>query len=132
MKLNIINYNPNLNQDKETLKSLFVIFENINENISTKKYIPYQNILNKISKFINMLGQSFQKDIKLDEENDNYFDETNEDDDISISSVSEYEYESSDDEIELRINEEKLIKNFENTNKIKFNKTNNRFDFEYE
>lgn len=133
MKLDIINFNPNINQDKETLKNLIAIFENIDQNISTKKYIPYQNILNKISRFINMLGQSFEKDIKLVEKNVNYFDETNEEDDnISISSISEYEYDPSDDEIEIRVNEEELIKTFEKTNKVQFIKTIDRFDFEYE
>jgi hypothetical protein len=132
MKLDIINFNPNINQDKETLKNLILIFENINQNISTKKYLPYQNILNKLSRFMNMIGQSFEKDLTRVKEEENYFDETNDDDDISISSISEYEYDPSDDEIEIRIEEDELIKKFEKINKIQFSKTYDRFDFEYE
>jgi len=132
MKLDIINFNPDINKDKETLKNLITIYENIDQNISSKKYQPYQNILNKLTRFINMLGQSFEKDMKQADEEENYFDETNDNDNISISSISEYEYDPSDDEIEIRIQEDTLIKKFEKTNKIQFIKMNDRFDFEYE
>jgi len=132
MKLDIINFNPNINQDKETLKYLISIFENIDKNISSKKYLPYQNILNKLTRFVNMIIPSFEKDIKQSIEEENYFDDMNDDDDnISISSISEYEYDPSDNEIEIRILEHEVIKEFEKTNKIKSSKIIDRFDFEY-
>lgn len=132
MKLDIINFNPNINQDKKTLKNLISILENIDQNISTKKYLPYQNILNKLTRFMDMIRQNFEKDVTRANEEENYFDEIDDDDNISISSISEYEYDPSDDEIEIRIEEDELIKKFEKTNKIQFSKTYDRFDFEYE
>jgi len=132
MKLDIINFNPDINKDKEILKNLILIFSNIEQNISTKKYLPYQNILNKIIKFIKILEQGFEKDMQQVEEEKNYFDDTNDDDNISISSISEYEYEPSDDEIEIKIKEDELIENFETKNKMEFIKLNDRFDFEYD
>jgi hypothetical protein len=132
MKLDIINFNPNINEDKEILKNFMFMCGNIEQNITTKKYLPYQNILNKINRFINMISSSFEKDMKYAEEESNYFDETNSDDDISVSSISVYEYDPDDDEIEIRNIEDELIKNFDRNTKVKFAENIQRFDFEYE
>lgn len=131
MKLQIVNYNPNVNEDNQTIVNMINIFENIKENISTSKYMAYQNILNKINRFLNMIGPSFEKDIKEIEQRANYFDESNEDDNISIASVSEYECCELEDD-KKRESEEIEILKLEKQIKVKYNESLNRFDFEYD
>jgi hypothetical protein len=131
MKLDIINHNPNIVKDKESINNLKYLINEIDDNLSTYKYIEYQNLLEKINKFINMLTPIFQKNLKEIESKKNYFDEENNDDNISIGSISEYDidYDYDDEKLE---NEEYQINNFEQDIKKKFKEIFNRFNMNYE
>jgi hypothetical protein len=119
MKLDIINFNPYVEQDKESINNIINMFNIMNENISSSKYIAYQNILNKINRFLVMLGPIFEKELQEAEQITSFFtEETNEDDNISISSISEYENDFGEDEEDIRD-----IKNIEIELKDKFKKT---------
>ncbi len=119
MKLDIINFNPYVEQDKELINNIINMFNTMNENISSSKYIAYQNILNKINRFLVMLGPIFEKELQEAEQITSFFtEETNEDDNISISSISEYENDSGEDEEDIQD-----IKNIEIELKDKFKKT---------
>jgi hypothetical protein len=101
MKLNIINFNQNIKNDEETINDINILLDKIKKNISKENYIPYQNMLNKLAKFINMFEPKFIKDIENNTD-DNFFVNNSDDDlddNVSISSISEYSL--NDDEIDL-------------------------------
>jgi hypothetical protein len=137
MKLNIVNFNPDIKEDVQYVDELIKMFTNIKTNLTTKNYIPYQNFLTKMNKFINMLIPKFEKELEeissqktffdeSDNESDNESENDNEEDDISIASISEYEEDDENNEID-----ELEIKKFEDITEVKIFQSNERFDFEY-
>lgn len=123
MKLNILNYNPNLEEDISIVDNIINFFVDIKNNLNKREYPFYNLYINKISKFMNFINNN-DKDIKEYKNEKNIFDEEEEDDDISIASISEYEEEQlSEDEI--------LIEEFENFSENKFVCCDDRFDFEF-
>ena len=132
--LNILNYNSDLIKDKQNADEIINFINNLKTNLNNSNYIVYQNFINKISKFINMILPNFKKELKeSSNSNESYFDSNDEknnlddEDNISIDSISEYEYDADTTEAE-----ELEIMNFEETMSIKFINTLNNFDFEYE
>ncbi len=132
MKLNIINFNPDIKEDIQYVDELIKMFTNIKTNLSTKNYIPYQNFLTKMNKFINMMIPKFEKDLEESSSKKTFFDDTDndqsddEDDNISIASISEYEEDDDSNEID-----ELEIKKFEDITEVKIFQCDERFDFEY-
>ena len=124
IKLNIINYNPEHENDKKNIEELEEILAELKDNINGKYYLPYKNFLKKMNKFVDMMINTFNKEMdelkKEDEENNN-----NEDDDISITSISDYEDDDTyeDDNIQIK----KLQKQLD----INMSMIKNRFDFEF-
>ncbi len=132
MKLNIVNFNPDIKEDVQYVDELIKMFTNIKTNLSTKNYIPYLNFLTKMNKFINMLIPKFEKELEEVSSQKTFFDESDnesesdEEDDISIASISEYEEDEESNEID-----ELEIKKFEDITEVKMFQSNERFDFEY-
>ena len=131
MKLNIVNYNPDINDDIQYVDELIKMFTNIKDNLRTKYYSPYQNFLTKMNKFINMVTPNFEKELSEVSSKKIFFDESDdsdgsEDDNISIASISEYEEDDDSNEID-----ELEIKKFEDVTEVKLYESDNRFDFEY-
>ena len=131
MKLNILNYNSDINEDIQYVDQLIKMFSDIKEKLYTKSYTPYQNFLTKMNKFINMVTPNFEKELNEVSSKKTFFDESDDsddsDDNISIASISEYEEDDESNEIdELEINK------FEDITEVKIFQSNDRFDFEYE
>jgi hypothetical protein len=128
MKLNIINFNPEIKEDIQYVDELIKMLNNIKENLTTKCYTPYQNFLTKMNKFINMVTPNFEKELNDVSSKKTFYDEADdlEDDNISIASISEYEDDDEIDEID-----ELEIKKFEDITEVKMFQSNERFDFEY-
>jgi hypothetical protein len=125
IKLNIINYNPEHENDKKNIQELEEILGELKDNINGKYYLPYKNFLKKMNKFVDMMINTFNKE--MDELKKEYDDEENnkEYDNISITSISEYEDDDTyqDENIQIK----KLQKQLDlNMSLIK-----NRFDFEF-
>jgi hypothetical protein len=137
MKLNIVNYNPDINEDIQYVDELIKMFTNLKDNLRTKCYTPYQKFLTKMNKFINMVSLNFEKELNEVSSKKTIFDESDDsndsndsndlsDDNISIGSISEYEEDEDCSEFE-----ELQIKNFEDITEVKLYESINRFDFEY-
>lgn len=128
MKLNIINFNSEINEDIQYVDELIKMLNNMKENLTTKCYKPYQNFLTKMNKFINMVTPNFEKELNEVSCKKTFFDEADdsEDDNISIASISEYE-----DDDEVNEIDELEIKKFEDITEVKMFQSNERFDFEY-
>lgn len=126
-KLNIINYNPDVNQDKQNIDNLMVLLTQFKENISKQNYKPYKNFLEKINKFISMISTNFQKELEEYKILDDFYNENKVDEDtISIDSISEYEDENQYEDEIIQIN------NFKKIQEIKYNMKNNLFELEIE
>jgi len=126
-KLNIINYNPDVNQDKQNIDNLMMLLTQFKENISKQNYKPYKNFLEKINKFISMISTNFQKELEEYKILDDFYNENKVDDDtISIDSISEYEDEEQYEDEIIQIN------NFKKIQEIKYNMKNNLFELEIE
>ena len=125
--LNILNFNSDIIKDQQNADEIINLITDIKNNLSSANYLIYQKCINKISKFINMILPNLKKELK--DESDSYFDfnDDNEDDNISIDSISEYEYDLDATELE-----ELQIQDFEEQTSIKYINTFNNFDFEYE
>lgn len=125
IKLNIINYNPEHENDKKYIEELEELLGEIKDNINGKYYLPYKNFLKKMNKFIDMMINTFNKEMdELKKEDEN--EENNiEDDDISITSISEYE--DDDTYIDENIQIKKLQKQLD----VNMSLIKNRFDFEF-
>lgn len=128
MKLNIINFNPDINEDIQYVDELIKMLNNVKENLKTKCYHPYQNFLTKMNKFINMVTPNFEKELNEVSSKKTFFDESDDftDDNVSIASISEYEDDDDSNEID-----ELEIQKFEHITKVKLFESNDRFDFEY-
>jgi len=126
-KLNIINYNPDVNQDKQNIDNLMLLLTQFKENISKQNYKPYKNFLEKINKFISMISINFQKELEEYKIIGDFYNENKVDDDtISIDSISEYEDEEQYEDEIIQIN------NFKKIQEIKYNMKNNLFELEIE
>jgi len=126
-KLNIINYNPDVNQDKQNIDNLMLLLTQFKENISKQNYKPYKNFLEKINKFISMISTNFQKELEEYKILDDFYNENKVDEDtISIDSISEYEDEDQYEDEIIQIN------NFKKIQEIKYNMKNNLFELEIE
>ena len=126
-KLNIINYNPDVNQDKQNIDNLMMLLTQFKENISKQNYKPYKNFLEKINKFISMISTNFQKELEEYKIIGDFYNENKVDDDtISIDSISEYEDEDQYEDEIIQIN------NFKKIQEIKYNMKNNLFELEIE
>ena len=127
IKLNIINYNPDVNQDKQNIDNLMLLLTQFKENISKQNYKPYKNFLEKINKFIYMISTKFQKELEDYKIIDDFYNENKVDEDtISIDSISEYENEDQYEDEIIQIN------NFKKIQEIKYNMKNNLFELEIE
>ena len=125
-KINILNYNPDADSDKQNIDNLILLLTQFKDNISTQNYKPYKNFLEKINKFISMVSTNFQKELEENKILDEFYTDEKEDDTVSIDSISEYEDEDQyDDEIIQ-------IKNFKETQENKYNLKNNLFELEIE
>jgi len=125
-KINILNYNPDAESDKQNIDNLILLLTQFKDNISTQNYKPYKNFLEKINKFISMVSTNFQKELEENKILDEFYTDEKEDDTVSIDSISEYEDEDQyDDEIIQ-------IKNFKETQENKYNLKNNLFELEIE
>jgi hypothetical protein len=130
MKLNITNYNENYDNDINELDKISELINLLKNNIKGKYYIPYQNFLKKIIRFLNMVYVPFEKELNVYKNSNNDYEQNNEqnneqdneDDNISIGSISEYENESN-------IDENDLINNFELNTKSKLEIIDNRYEF---
>lgn len=133
MKLNIINYNPDINEDIQYVDELIEMFTHLKDNLRSKYHTPYQKLLTKMNKFMDMIIPNIEKELNEMQSKKTFFDESNDqnddqnDDNISIGSISEYEEDIDSSEFD-----EILIKSFENETEIKLNESNNRFDFEFD
>jgi hypothetical protein len=129
MKLNIANYNPDINEDIQYVDELIEMLNNVKENLTTKCYSPFQKFLTKINKFMDMITPNIQKELDEIDSKKTFFDESDDqnDDNVSIGSISEYE-----EDIDSTEFDEMQIKSFENETEIKLNESNNRFDFEFD
>jgi len=126
-KLNIINYNPDINKDKQNIDNLMLLLTQFKENISKQNYKPYKNFLEKINKFISMISINFQKELEEYKIIGDFYNENKVDDDtISIDSISEYEDEDQYEDEIIQIN------NFKKIQEIKYNMKNNLFELEIE
>jgi cell division protein YceG involved in septum cleavage len=127
MPLQIINYNIDYKEDSETLEEIEKIINVIKENINGKYYKPYKNLLKKMNKFIDMMINNFEtefnevkKQIEEDEKCENDYEDT-----ISISSISDYEQDETDERDNIQIEQfEKLLES-------KLRLIKNRFEFEF-
>ncbi len=131
MKLNIVNFNPDIKEDELYVDELIKMLNNVKENLKTNYYIPYQNFLTKINKFMDMITPNIQKELDKLHSNKTIFDDSDDsnddnDDNVSIGSISEYEEDDDSNEID-----ELEIKKFEDVTEVKLYESNNRFDFEY-
>ena len=125
--INILNYNPDVIQDKQNIDNLILLLTQFKENISKKQYKPYKNFLEKINKFISMISTNFQKELEEYKIIDDFYNENKEDEDtISIDSISEYEDEDQNEDELVQIN------NFKKIQEIKYNMKNNLFELEIE
>jgi len=125
--INILNYNPDVIQDKQNIDNLMLLLTQFKENISKKQYKPYKNFLEKINKFISMISTNFQKELEEYKIIDDFYNENKEDEDtISIDSISEYEDEDQNEDELVQIN------NFKKIQEIKYNMKNNLFELEIE
>ena len=125
-KINILNYNPDIEQDKQNIDNLMLLLTQFKENISKQNYKPYKNFLEKINKFISMISTNFHKELEEYKIFNDFYNDEKEDDTMSIDSISEYEDEEQyEDEI-------KQIDNFKKIQEIKYNMKNNLFDLEIE
>ena len=125
-KINILNYNPDVEQDKQNIDNLMLLLTQFKENIFKQNYKPYKNFLEKINKFISMISTNFQKELEEYKIFNDFYNDEKEDDTMSIDSISEYEDEEQyEDEI-------KQIDNFKKIQEIKYNMKNNLFDLEIE
>jgi hypothetical protein len=125
IKLNIINFNSDIENDMKHIKKIESVIDEIKDNIGGKYYVPYKNIINKMSKFIDMMVNTFQKEMEEVKNNYEYEENNEEDDDISITSISEYENDDTYEDENIQI--KKLQKELD----LKMNIIKNRFDFEY-
>ena len=125
MTLNIINYNYEFENDIETIKELENILDVLKNNINTKYYLPYKNFLKKINKFIDMMINPFEKELEELKKKTELEETTDNDDNISVGSISEYEDNDTCD------NEVKQIKQFEKLLDCKMSLIKNRFEFDY-
>ena len=161
MKLNIINYNPYLKEDKETIHKLVGLLENISNKITTKEFKPYRNLLDKLGRFCSIMYQNCEKELmqsnqpnqfnhfnqfnqsnqfnEFNQSNNSadppdYFDEETEEhsDTFSVGSISEYEYDGEEMTDEKKEKDEREIGTFEELAFNKLNEARNRFDFEYD
>jgi hypothetical protein len=126
MKLNITNYNENFDDDINELDKISELIDLLKNNIKGKYYIPYQNFLKKMIRFLNMVYVPFEKELEVYKKSNNDYEHDNEDDNISIGSISEYENDENDP---VNIDENVLINNFELNTKSKLEITDNRYDF---
>lgn len=125
--INILNYNPDVEQDKKNIDNLMLLLTQFKENISKQQYKPYKNFLEKINKFISMISTNFQKELEEYKILDDFYNENKKDDDtISIDSISEYEDEEQNEDEIIQIN------NFKKIQEIKYNMKNNLFELEIE
>lgn len=125
-KLNIVNYNPDVEQDKQNIDNLMLLLSQFKDNISKHNYKPYKNFLDKINKFISMISTNFQKELEEYKMFDDFYNDEVEDDTISIDSISEYEDEEQyEDEI-------KQIQNFKTIQELKYKMKNTLFELEIE
>lgn len=125
--INILNYNPDVEQDKQNIDNLMLLLTQFKENISKQQYKPYKNFLEKINKFISMISTNFQKELEEYKILDDFYNENKKDDDtISIDSISEYEDEDQYEDEIIQIN------NFKKIQEIKYNMKNNLFELEIE
>ena len=127
MPLQIINYNIDYKEDSETLEEIEKIINVIKENINGKYYKPYKNLLKKMNKFIDMMINNFEtefNEVKKQIEEDEKYENDNEDT-ISISSISDYEQDETDERDNIQIEQfEKLLES-------KLRLIKNRFEFEF-
>jgi hypothetical protein len=127
MPLQIINYNIDYKEDSETLEEIEKIINVIKENINGKYYKPYKNLLKKMNKFIDMMINNFEtefNEVKKQIEEDEKCENDNEDT-ISISSISDYEQDETDERDNIQIEQfEKLLES-------KLRLIKNRFEFEF-
>jgi len=139
MKLNILNYNPDLKIDTEYVDELINMLNNVKNNLNTEYYYSYQQFLNKINKFIGMITPNLKKELEAQSKKQKYFDDNiednehdrdnidDDDDNISIASISEYEEDDDANDIE-----ELQIEQFENNLDVIFPSYMDCFDFEFE
>ena len=94
MKLNIQNYNPEVEDNIKNIDQLIELLNDFKINIKKKNYRPYQNFLERLNKYITFSSTTFQKELEEDKnENDDSENENNNeiDENISITSISDYE-----------------------------------------
>jgi len=124
MKLNIINYNPEVDDNIKNIDQLIELLNDFKINIKSKNYKPYQNFLERLNKYITFSSTTFQKDLEEDKkENTDSDNEIDKAEDISITSISDYE------DYEYIKEESAQIDLFEDICKKKYkNSINNIFD----
>ncbi len=132
MKLNIVNYNPTYQNDIAYIDTLINMFNNIKQHINDKQYEAYQEFLMRVNNFMNMMTPNLQKDItRRSQPNIFEIDDDNNQDDISIASISDYELDNDEQEQEIKDMEIMMIKNFEEKSKQALNKNKMRYSFDF-
>jgi hypothetical protein len=129
--LNIINYNPNVEEDKINIEKIINLCNDFKDNISKVNYKPYKNFVDKLNRFIVLITSNFKKELEEYKIENTFFDKNededeDEDDNISIASISEY-----DEEEQYEDEKENIIK-FENKQKHVYETFNNLYDIEIE
>ncbi len=121
MKLNIVNYNPEVEDNIKNINQLIELLNDFKINIKSKNYKPYQNFLERLNKYITFSSTTFQKE--LDESKNDNSDSDDDSDIQSFASISDYEdYEY----VEMESNQIDL---FDDICKKKYkNDMNNIFD----
>jgi hypothetical protein len=140
MKLDIKNFNPYLEQHTTKINELIEILNQAKTNLSSIYFNEYDIFLDKIYRFTIMMTKSLNNEINNNSPKQSYFynsedkakedelcEEDQEDDNISIGSISEYEEDDDADEID----EIKIEQFFENIDD-KYILCCDRFDFEYD
>lgn len=130
MKLNILNHNPTIEYDEKLLDELYNICDYIKQNISSHKYLIYHELLNKVMNYVTLFGQKYDDEFKNAEKTPDYFDshDSDIDENVSVSSISEYAVDDEDESEEYMLREQKKIENFETESKLRLDKYIERFN----
>ena len=133
--IDIVNYNPDFENDKNNIENIINQCKYFKENIHKINYKPYKHFLDKLNKFIVLITSNFKKELEEYRIENNFYNDNKEDEDnISIASVSEYDEDEFNNQVSKDIYsyEKEKILEFENRQKLVYNTFNNLYDIEIE